>query len=72
MNGKRRDISKLVNTHTIEKDNPYKKNNFRPGPIDLQRDPKVSFFSLLYKALHEGLKASVGFDKKIKNKVNVA
>jgi len=65
-------ISKLANTLIIEDDNPDKKGNFRPGPIDLKRDPKVSFFSFLYKALLDGLKPSVGFDKKTEGKVNVA
>lgn len=65
-------ISKLANTLIIEKNNPDKKGNFRPGPINLQRDPKVSFFSFLYKALLDGLKPSVGYDKKTENKVNNA
>jgi hypothetical protein len=63
-------ISKLANTLIIEQDNPDKKGNFRPGPIDLKRDPQVSFFSFLYKALLDGLKPSVGFDKKTETKVN--
>jgi len=63
-------ISKLANTLIIEKDNPDKKGNFRPGPINLQRDSRTSFFSFLYKALLDGLKPSVGFDKKTENKVN--
>ena len=54
----------------IEKDNPDKKGNFRPGPVDLQREPAVSFFSFLYKGLLNGLKPSVGFDKKTENTVN--
>lgn len=63
-------ISKLANTLIIEQDNPDKKGNFRHGPIDLKRDPQVSFFSFLYKALLDGLKPSVGFDKKTESKVN--
>ncbi len=63
-------ISKLTNTLIIEKENPDKKGNFRPGPIDLPREPSVSFFSFLYKALLDGLKPSVGFDKKTEGKVN--
>jgi hypothetical protein len=43
---------------------------FRPGPIDLQREPTTSFFSFLYKGLLDGLKPSVGFDKKTEGKVN--
>ena len=63
-------ISKLANTLIIKSDNPDKKGNFRPGPINLQREPTVSFFSFLYKGLLDGLKPSVGFDKKTENKVN--
>ncbi|MGZ3753777.1 MAG: hypothetical protein ACXVAY_05095 [Mucilaginibacter sp.] len=63
-------ISKLANTLVIDDDNPDKKGHFRPGPIDLQRDPTVSFFSFLYKGLLDGLKPSVGFDKKTENTVN--
>jgi len=63
-------ISKLANTLIINNDNPDKKGNFRAGPIDLQREPTVSFFSFLYKALLDGLKPSVGFDKKTENTVN--
>lgn len=63
-------ISKLANSLIIDNDNPDKKGNFRPGPIDLKRDPTVSFFSFLYKGLLDGLKPSVGFDKKTENTVN--
>jgi hypothetical protein len=65
-------ISKLANTLIIEDENPDKKGIFRPGPIDIKRDPRVSFFSFLYKALLDGLKPSVGFDKKTEGKVNKA
>lgn len=65
-------ISMLANDLVIEDNNPDNKGVFRPGPIDLPRDPKVSFFSFLYKGLLEGLKPSVGFDKKTENKVNKA
>jgi len=65
-------ISKLANTLIIEDENPDKKGIFRPGPIDIKRDPTVSFFSFLYKALLDGLKPSVGFDKKTEGKVNKA
>ncbi|MDB5030405.1 hypothetical protein [Mucilaginibacter sp.] len=63
-------ISKVANTLIIEKDNPDKKGVFRPGPINLKREPTASFFSFLYKGLLDGLKPSVGFDKKTENKVN--
>lgn len=65
-------ISKLANTLILEKSNPDKKGNLRPGPIDLQREPTTSFFSFLYKGLLDGLKPSVGFDKKTEGKVNKA
>jgi len=63
-------ISKVANALIIDNDNPDKKGNFRPGPIDLQREATTSFFSFLYKALLDGLKPSVGFDKKTENTVN--
>lgn len=63
-------ISKLANALVIDNDNPDKRGHFRPGPIDLKRDPTVSFFSFLYKGLLDGLKPSVGFDKKTESTVN--
>jgi len=63
-------ISKLANTLIIEDNNPTKKGVFRPGQIDLARDPKTSFFSFLYKGLLDGLKPSVGFSKKTETKVS--
>jgi hypothetical protein len=63
-------ISTLANTLIIENSNPDKKGNFRPGPINFQRPPTLSFFSFLYKALLDGLKPSVGFDAKTEAKVN--
>ncbi|MEO8886461.1 MAG: hypothetical protein ABI367_10390 [Mucilaginibacter sp.] len=63
-------ISKIANALIIENDNPDKKGNFRPGPIELKREPTVSFFSFLYMGLLDGLKPSVGFDKKTEGKVN--
>jgi hypothetical protein len=65
-------ISKIANTLIIADDNPDKKGNFRPGPIDLKRESTVSFFSFLYKALLDGIKPSVGLSKKTENNVNVA
>lgn len=65
-------ISTLANTLIIGTDNPDKKGVFRPGPIDLKREPTTSFFSFLYKGLLDGLKPSVGFDKKTENNVNKA
>ena len=54
----------------IANDNPDKKGNFRPGPINLKREPTLSFFSFLYKGLLDGLKPSVGFSAKTENTVN--
>ncbi len=65
-------ISMLANNLIIESNNPDKKGVFRPGPIDLQRDPSTSFFSFLYKGLLDGLKPSVGYDKKTEGKVTNA
>ncbi|MES2810797.1 MAG: hypothetical protein V4619_19340, partial [Bacteroidota bacterium] len=63
-------ISKVANSLIIANDNPDKKGNFRPGPINLKREPTVSFFSFLYKGLLDGLKPSVGFSKKTEGTVN--
>jgi len=63
-------ISKLANSLVIDNDNPDTKGKFRPGPVDLQRESTVSFFSFLYKGILDGLKPSVGFDKKTENTVN--
>jgi hypothetical protein len=65
-------ISMLANNLVIESNNPDNKGVFRPGPIDLKREPTVSFFSFLYKGLLDGLKPSVGFDKKTETNVNKA
>ncbi len=62
-------ISTLANNLIIDHSNPDKNGNLRPGPIDLKREPDVSFFSFLYKALLDGLKPSVGYDKKTESKV---
>lgn len=63
-------ISKVANALIIENDNPDTKGNFRPGPINLKREPTTSFFSFLYKGLLDGLKPSVGFTKKTEGTVN--
>ena len=65
-------LSKLANDLIIEDNNPDKKGVFRPGPIDVKRDPTTSFFSFLYKGLLDGLKPSVGFSKKTEATVNKA
>ncbi|MCC8425216.1 hypothetical protein [Mucilaginibacter sp. UR6-11] len=63
-------ISKIANSLIIDNDNPDSKGNFRAGPINLKREPTVSFFSFLYKGLLDGLKPSVGFTKKTEGTVN--
>lgn len=63
-------ISKVANALIIENDNPDNTGVFRPGPINLKREPTVSFFSFLYKGLLDGLKPSVGFSKKTEGTVN--
>lgn len=65
-------ISMLANNLIIENNNPNKKGVFRPGPINLKREPTLSFFSFLYQGLLDGLKPSVGFSKKTEEKVNNA
>ena len=65
-------ISTLANNLIIQRSNPDKNGVLSPGPIDLKRDPDVSFFSFLYKALLDGLKPSVGYDKKTETQVNTA
>jgi hypothetical protein len=65
-------ISKIANALIIENDNPDKKGNFRPGPINLRREPTASFFSFLYKALLDGIKPSVGFSKKTETNISTA
>ncbi len=61
-------VSKLANNLIIDDDNPDKKG-FRPGPVDMKREPTVSFFSFLYKGILEGIKPSVGLDKKTEAKL---
>lgn len=63
-------ISTIANSLIIEDSNPDKKGVFRPGPINLKRESTVSFFSFLYKGLLDGLKPSVGFDRKTEGKIN--
>ncbi len=65
-------ISMLANNLIIQSNNPGKNGVLRPGPIDLKREPTTSFFSFLYKGLLDGLKPSVGFDKKTETKLDTA
>jgi len=63
-------VSSLANKLIIQTNNPDKKGIFTPGPIDLKRDSDITFFSFLYKALLDGLKPSVGYNKKTETQVN--
>ena len=65
-------ISMLANDLIIYDNNPNKNGVFRPGPIDLKREPTATFFTFLYKGLLDGLKPSVGYNKKTETKVNTA
>lgn len=65
-------VSLLANNLIIDDNNPDKNGVFRPGPINLKRETTVSFFSFLYKGLLDGLKPSVGYNKKTEQKVNTA
>ena len=65
-------ISAVANGLIIDNDNPGKDGVLRDGPVDLPRGEDVSFFTFLYKALLEGLKPSVGFNKKTEGEVNTA
>jgi len=39
----------LANNPVLESNNPGKKDVFRPGTIDLKREPTASFFSFCIK-----------------------
>jgi hypothetical protein len=65
-------VSLLANNLIIDDNNPDNKGVFRLGPINLKRESTVSFFSFLYKGLLDGLKPSVGYNKKTEQKVNTA
>jgi hypothetical protein len=65
-------ISAIANDLILKGNNPGKDGILRPGPVDIKRDPTVSFFSFLYKALLDGLKPSVGFNKNKETTVNKA
>jgi hypothetical protein len=65
-------ISAVANSLIIDNNNPGKDGVLRDGPIDLPREADVSFFTFLYKALLEGLKPSVGYNKKTEGEVNTA
>jgi vacuolar-type H+-ATPase subunit C/Vma6 len=60
----------VANTMIIKNNNPDSFGNLTPGPVDMNRTPDMPFFSLLYKALLDGLKPSVGYDKKKEQSVN--
>jgi hypothetical protein len=60
---KRGFLSFLANTFTPN-DNPKKNGKFREGPINVTRDPRDSFFGLLWKCTLDGMSsAMMGFDQ---------
>jgi hypothetical protein len=65
-------VSYIANKFVIEPNNPGKNGILRPGPVDLKREATMSFFTFLYKGLLDGVKPSVGFNKKKENTVQVA
>jgi len=65
-------LSKVANGLIIDNDNPGSNGVLRDGPINLQREPDVPFFTFLYKALLDGLKPSVGYTKKTEGQVTTA
>jgi hypothetical protein len=61
---KRGFLSFMMNTFTPN-DNPKKNGKFREGPINVTRDPRESFFGLLWKCTLDGMSsAMMGFDQK--------
>ncbi|WP_134087662.1 hypothetical protein [Olivibacter sp. XZL3] len=57
-------VSILANKFLINDSNPDANEKFHPGPINYKRPLTASFFNFLWKSLFEGVKASVGIDKK--------
>lgn len=57
-------VSILTNKFLINDSNPDANEKFHPGPINYRRPLTASFFNFLWKSLFEGVKASVGIDKK--------
>ncbi len=62
-------LTTVANSLIIENDNPDSKGVFRPGPVNMRREPTVSFFTFLYKGLLEGIKPSIGLDKKTEGNI---
>ncbi|MEH6304114.1 hypothetical protein RYH73_00605 [Olivibacter sp. CPCC 100613] len=65
-------VSILTNKFLINDSNPDANEKFHPGPIHYKRPLTASFFNFLWKSLFEGVKASVGIDKKRETKLTVA
>jgi len=53
-------FSMLANSLVIRPDNPDAKGIMVPASIYFQRDPRVSFFSFIWKTLLQGIKYTVG------------
>jgi hypothetical protein len=57
-------ISKLANVLVIRSDNPKSNGEFIAGNVNYMKAPETSFFSYLWKGILDGVKPSVGFDKR--------
>lgn len=55
-------LSFLANTLVVYDSNPVKDKPLRNGPIDYQRLPTSSFFSLLWNGVFSGMRESIGLD----------
>ena len=53
-------FSMLANSLVIRPDNPDAKGIMVPASIYFQRDPRISFFSFIWKTLLQGIKYTVG------------
>ncbi|MGV8877504.1 MAG: hypothetical protein ACOH2A_00600 [Sphingobacteriaceae bacterium] len=62
-------ISTLANTLVIRTNNPKNNGEFVSGSINYRRVPTASFFNFLWKGLLDGIKPSVGFDKRTENNI---
>lgn len=62
-------ISTLANTLVIQTNNPKQNGAFTAGPINYQRAPTTSFFNFMWKGLLDGIKPSVGFDKRTETNI---
>ncbi|MGY3212387.1 hypothetical protein [Mucilaginibacter sp. HD30] len=62
---KKRGFLSLVANMTMPNDNPKGNGEFRKGPINVIRDPRMSFFGLMWKCTQDGMSSAVtGIDQK--------